>query len=142
MVFRIFKSSLNILSSILFHIEHHKNEESLKFMFLFIFVNLLLTNLILVFNLPARWLSANALGLRSRGPGFESRLGYGCLVAFFMYYRDGSSRLDTIVWETMASRCYLSWVRVSAAADGNVAGNGCCEVVCVYVCPGWVVEQL
>ena len=46
---------------------------------------------------PARWLSANALGLRSRGPGFESRLGYGCLVAFFMCYRDGSSRLDTIV---------------------------------------------
>ena len=46
---------------------------------------------------PSRWLSANAFGLRSRGPGFESWLGYGCLVAFFMCYRDGSSRLDTIV---------------------------------------------
>ena len=45
----------------------------------------------------ARWLSANAFGLRSRGPGFESWRGYGCLVAFFMCYRDGSSRLDTIV---------------------------------------------
>ena len=46
---------------------------------------------------PALWLSANAFGLRSRGPGFESWLGYEYLVAFFMCYRDGSSRLDTIV---------------------------------------------
>ena len=35
-----------------------------------------------------RWLSANALALRSRSPGFESWLEYGCLVAFFMCYHD------------------------------------------------------
>ena len=46
---------------------------------------------------PARWLSANVLGLRSRGPGFESWLGYGCLVTFFMCYRNGSSGLDAVV---------------------------------------------
>lgn len=48
----------------------------------------------------AQWRRAYVLGLKPRNPGFESWLGYRCLVAFSMYYRDGSSGLDAVVLET------------------------------------------